>query len=130
MLQQLICKPTPSSYQMAPCTLHSCAFNPHVVSEQRCLSCFTSMLGQFVETDGLARTVIAILLVTTLGCFAYTWGYHEVRRLHMHSFVPWQLSNERALLTRSSCRECTTAALSWSTLETPSSSPPHMRGRV
>lgn len=43
------------------------------------------MLGQFVETDGLARTALAILLVTTLGCFAYTWGYREVRCLHMHS---------------------------------------------
>lgn len=37
------------------------------------------MLTEWVEQDGLARSVLAILLITTLGCFTYTWGYYEVR---------------------------------------------------
>jgi hypothetical protein len=36
------------------------------------------MLADWVEQDGLARSVLAILLITTLGCFTYTWGYYEV----------------------------------------------------
>lgn len=43
------------------------------------------MLSHWMETYGLARSVIAILFVTTLGCFAYTWGYSEgVHNSHMN----------------------------------------------
>ena len=40
-----------------------------------------SMFGfhTFVEHDGFARTVILLLLLTTVGCMSYTWGYWEVR---------------------------------------------------
>lgn len=31
----------------------------------------------FVEGEGLARTTIFALFVTTIGCLAYTWGYYE-----------------------------------------------------
>jgi hypothetical protein len=36
------------------------------------------MLVNWVERDGLARTVLALLVMTTISCFAYTWGYYEV----------------------------------------------------
>ncbi len=39
---------------------------------------FEGMLTQFVESDGLARTVLVVLACTTLGCLSYTWGYYEV----------------------------------------------------
>jgi hypothetical protein len=32
----------------------------------------------FLEHEGLARSVVAILLMTTVGCLTYTWGYYEV----------------------------------------------------
>ncbi|GAX75086.1 hypothetical protein CEUSTIGMA_g2530.t1 [Chlamydomonas eustigma] len=35
------------------------------------------MLNHFVETDGLARTVLIILFLTSIGCFTYSWGYYE-----------------------------------------------------
>eukprot|EP00798_Chlamydomonas_sp_ICE-L_P010487 gene10487-8453_t len=36
-------------------------------------SCFSS----FVEGDGIARSILVILFLTTIGCFSYTWGYYE-----------------------------------------------------
>jgi hypothetical protein len=39
------------------------------------------VMNQWVEQDGLARSVLVILFMTTVGCFAYTWGYYEVRNL-------------------------------------------------
>ncbi|KXZ47382.1 hypothetical protein GPECTOR_35g820 [Gonium pectorale] len=36
-----------------------------------------SCLSNFVEQDGCARTVIVLLLLTTVGCISYTWGYYE-----------------------------------------------------
>lgn len=33
--------------------------------------------GNFLETDGIARSVLLILFMTTIGCFSYTWGYYE-----------------------------------------------------
>lgn len=38
-----------------------------------------SSLNSFVEGDGCARSVLVILLLTTVGCMSYTWGYYEVR---------------------------------------------------
>ncbi len=35
-------------------------------------------LNSFVESDGCARTTIVLLLLTTIGCMSYTWGYYEV----------------------------------------------------
>ena len=32
----------------------------------------------FVERDGCARTVLVLLLITSVGCMTYTWGYYEV----------------------------------------------------
>ena len=36
-------------------------------------------LAHWVEKDGLARSVLLVLAMTTIGCCAYTWGYYEVR---------------------------------------------------
>lgn len=36
-----------------------------------------SGINNFVEQDGCARTVIVLLLLTTVGCVSYTWGYYE-----------------------------------------------------
>ena len=36
------------------------------------------MLAAWVERDGLARSVLVVLTMTTIACFAYTWGYYEV----------------------------------------------------
>jgi hypothetical protein len=32
----------------------------------------------YLEREGLARLTISILVITTAGCLAYTWGYAEV----------------------------------------------------
>ena len=40
-------------------------------------------MDRFVENDGIARSVLNILLLTTIGCLAYTWGYYEVRSIDM-----------------------------------------------
>jgi hypothetical protein len=32
----------------------------------------------FVEQEGLAKLTIMLLVVTSAGCLAYTWGYYEV----------------------------------------------------
>ncbi|GIL70260.1 hypothetical protein Vretifemale_1092 [Volvox reticuliferus] len=37
----------------------------------------TGFVSNFVEQDGCARTVIVLLLLTTVGCVSYTWGYYE-----------------------------------------------------
>jgi hypothetical protein len=38
-----------------------------------------STLAQgFIEHDGVARLVIVMLLISTVGCLTYTWGYYEV----------------------------------------------------
>ncbi|GLC44072.1 hypothetical protein PLESTB_000932400 [Pleodorina starrii] len=37
----------------------------------------TGFLSNFIEQDGCARTVIVLLLLTTVGCISYTWGYYE-----------------------------------------------------
>jgi hypothetical protein len=39
---------------------------------------FQNWFHNFVEHEGLARTVIVILVMTTVGCLTYTWGYYEV----------------------------------------------------
>ncbi|WIA10472.1 hypothetical protein OEZ85_010663 [Tetradesmus obliquus] len=31
----------------------------------------------YLEREGLARLTISILVITTAGCLAYTWGYAE-----------------------------------------------------
>jgi len=36
------------------------------------------MLTSFVERDGMARTVLLMLGMTTIACLSYTWGYSEV----------------------------------------------------
>jgi len=36
------------------------------------------MLTSFVERDGMARTVLIMLGMTTIACLSYTWGYSEV----------------------------------------------------
>lgn len=38
------------------------------------------MLATWVERDGLARSVLLVLSITTIACFAYTWGYYEVTK--------------------------------------------------
>lgn len=41
------------------------------------LVCSSQMLVNFIERDGLARMVLLVLLITTISCFSYTWGYYE-----------------------------------------------------
>jgi hypothetical protein len=36
------------------------------------------VLASWVERDGLARSVLVVLAMTTIACFSYTWGYYEV----------------------------------------------------
>lgn len=37
-----------------------------------------STINGCLEREGLARLTISILVITTAGCLAYTWGYAEV----------------------------------------------------
>ncbi|PNH10888.1 hypothetical protein TSOC_002388 [Tetrabaena socialis] len=63
-------------------------------------------LSSFVEQDGCARTVIVLLLLTTVGCVSYTWGYYEgisnaqsnlmLDKLHELQLAQLALRNETA----------------------------------
>ncbi|KAL6757968.1 hypothetical protein V8C86DRAFT_2612354 [Haematococcus lacustris] len=35
------------------------------------------MLSAWVERDGLSKSVLVMLALTTIACFSYTWGYYE-----------------------------------------------------
>lgn len=35
-------------------------------------------MNNYLEREGIARLTISILVITTAGCLAYTWGYAEV----------------------------------------------------
>lgn len=41
----------------------------------------SAMLLHWAETEGMARLTLMLLLLTTVGCLSYTWGYAEVRLL-------------------------------------------------
>ena len=57
-----------------------------VVARQLCAMARVSQWANgYLEKEGLARLTIAILVVTTAGCLAYTWGYAEVRPHSMHT---------------------------------------------
>lgn len=49
-----------------------------------------AFLTNFVEQEGLARTVLAVLLMTTIGCFSYTWGYYEARPAGVDLGPAWE----------------------------------------
>lgn len=44
-----------------------------------------SAINGCLEREGLARLTISILIITTAGCLAYTWGYAEVNVSVLHS---------------------------------------------
>ncbi|KAL6756954.1 hypothetical protein V8C86DRAFT_2637988 [Haematococcus lacustris] len=50
------------------------------------------MLSAWVERDGLSKSVLVMLALTTIACFSYTWGYYEVRSTHVQ--LRWHAASE------------------------------------